>query len=183
MANTRIVTRKPVRLSYANLFTPRAAADGTNPRYSVTLLVPKANTELKTQIDDAVKAARVAAAGKGITNAGSLKSPVHDGDGEKPNGGEYGPECKGMWVINASCRTKPRVVDRMCQDILDQSEVYSGIWANVDVNFYGFAVTGNRGVACGLNMVQKVRDDEPLGGVTRDMQFTALEDDDDDLGL
>lgn len=186
MANTNVTTRKPVRLSYVNLFTPRSSAqDGSNPRYSATLLIPKTNTALKEQLDAAIDAARTAAAAKGIPNAKTLKSPIHDGDGEKPNGGAYGPECHGMWVLNASSKRRPGVVDRSLNAILDQTEVYSGMWANVDVNFYGFSVPGNRGIACGLNNVQKVRDDEALGGTAAKAEdvFKAVEDDDDDLGL
>ena len=186
MAATNIVTRKPIRLSYVNLFTPRSAnADGSNPRYSATLLIPKTDTALKAQLDAAIEAARVAAAAKGIQNAKTLKSPIHDGDGEKPNGGEYGKECKGMWVINASSKSRPGVVSRSLQPIIDQSEIYSGVWANVDINFYGFSVPGNRGISCGLNNVQKIRDDTPLGGVAAKAEdvFSAVEDDDDVLGL
>lgn len=186
MANTNIVTRKPVRLSYANLFTPRSSApDGSNPRYSAALLIPKTDTALKKQLDEAVDAARKAAAAKGIQNANSLKSPIHDGDGEKPNGGAYGPECKGMWVLNASSKRRPGIVDRNLQPIIDQTEIYSGVWANVDINFFGFNVPGNKGIACGLNNVQKVRDDEPLGGASAKAEdvFKTVEDDGDDLGL
>lgn len=186
MANTNIVTRKPVRLSYVNLFSPRSSApDGSNPRYSATLLIPKTDTAFKAQLDAAVEAARAAAAAKGVANAKTLKSPIHDGDGEKPNGGEYGPECKNMWVINASSKRRPGVVSRNLQPIIDQSEVYSGMWANVDVNFYGFSVPGNRGIACGLNNVQKVRDDEVLGGAAAKAEdvFSTVEDEEDDLGL
>ena len=36
-----------VRLSYANLTTPRAAQQGGEPKYSVTLLIPKTDVATK----------------------------------------------------------------------------------------------------------------------------------------
>ena len=50
------------------------------------------------------------------------------------------------------------------QPILDRAEVYSGCYARVSINFYAFNSNGNRGIACGLGNIQKVRDGEPLGG-------------------
>lgn len=186
MANssTSVVTRKPVRLSYVNLFQPRKNDDGSEGKYGCTLLVPKTDKDTKAAIDAAIDAARKLAATRGIKNAANLKSPVHDGDGEKPNGGKYGPECAGMWVISSSTKNRPGIVSKNLQPIIDTTEIYSGVWANVDINFYAYAMSGNSGVACGLNNIQKIRDDEALGGRDRaENVFAPVEDDDDDLGL
>lgn len=188
MANikaTQVVTGV-IRLSYLHAFQPHAMQEGQEPKYSACLLIPKTDTTTLKAIKAAIEAAKQASANLfgGKVPAG-LKSPVHDGDGEMPNGGEYGPECKGMYVINASSKQKPGIVNRNNVEIIDSTELYSGCWARVDVNFYAYNTSGNRGIACGLNNIQKIRDDETLGGRARpqDVFDTFEDEEDDDLGL
>lgn len=187
MANikaTQVVTN-PVRLSYVHLFTPYAK-DGQEPKYSACLLIPKTDTATIKAIKAACEAARLASGGLFDGKVpDKLKLPIHDGDGEMPTSGdEYGPECKGMYVINASSKQKPGIVNRQNIEILDSSEVFSGCWARVDLNFYAYSKKGNKGIACGLNNLQKYKDDEALGGRARAQDvFDVMEDDGDDLGL
>ena len=185
MANTNVVTKGPVRMSYCFLNAPRRKDDGTDGKYGAMLLIPKTDVKTVKQLEAAVEAARADGVARGIRNAKNFLSPIHDGDGQKPRGGEYGPECKGNWVLNTSSKRQPKVVDRRVQPILDPDEIYSGMWAIVDINFACFTADGNSGITCYLNNVQKVRDDEPLGGSAPRPEdvFTALDADDDDLGL
>lgn len=185
MAATNVVTKNAVRLSYCFLNAPRKNDDGSDGKYGATLIIPKTDTVTVAQINAAIEAAKVAGAAKGIRNAKNFPSPLRDGDGPKPRGGEYGPECKGCWVLSSSSKRQPKVVDRRVQPILDPDEIYSGMWAIVDINFACFSVTGNSGISCYLNNVQKIRDDEPLGGSAPRPEdvFKAVEDEDDDLGL
>ena len=88
--------------------------------------------------------------------------------------------------MNAKSNTRPGVVDRKKVPIVDEEEVYSGVWAIVSVTFYGYDVSGNKGVACGLNNIMKFKDDDHLGGrVSAESDFGDLEgiddEDDDDL--
>lgn len=156
-----------VRLSYANLMQPRENLSG-KPKYSCVILLPKTDTAQKAKLDQAVEqATRDGIAKKwGGKIPASAVSPIRDGDGQKPRGGEYGPECKGMWVINASANPdhKPKVVDRFLNEILDPTEIYSGMIANVALDFYAFNAPGNSGISVGLGNVQKVADGEAFGG-------------------
>lgn len=169
MANNAI-TVEGVRLSYCNLFQPKPPFNNPqgDPKFSVTILVPKTNTAAKALIDQAVAQAIEA----GVpAKWGGVRPPqpaicVHDGDGPRPSDGSaFGAECRGMWVFTASCKPErpPFVVDGNVQPIIDPTQVYSGIWANVSVTFFPYNAAGKKGVGCGLNGVQKVRDDEPLG--------------------
>lgn len=183
--DTKVVTGK-VRLSYCNLFQPRAVEDGQEPKYSCTILIPKSDKATIQKIKTAIEAAKQA----GISSVfggklpPNLKTPIHDGDGEKPNGGEYGEECKGHYVINASSKQKPGIVDKNLNEIIDSTEVYSGCYARVSINFYAFNKSGNKGIACGLNNVQKIADGDYLGGRSRpEDDFDVVEDDEDDSGL
>lgn len=163
------ITISNVRLSYCNLFQPKAPmSDPTGtPKYSCTVLVPKSNTQAKAAIDAAIQQAIEA----GVSAKwGGVRPPmpqicVHDGDGVRPSdGAAFGEECRGMWVFTASSNQAPFVVDGQVQPIIDATQVYSGMWANISVNFFAYNAGGKKGIGCGLNGVQKVRDDTPLGG-------------------
>lgn len=162
------ITIQGARLSYCHLFQPRVNPDG-KAKYSVQMLIPKTLTNVKALIDSAISEAidfGVSARWNGVRPP-VLSMCVHDGDKQRPNGEPYGAECKGCWVITASSENAPGVVDQNVQRIIDPTQVYSGMWGNVQVNFYPYDHTGHRGIACGLENVQKVRDDTPLSGRDR----------------
>ena len=186
MANrtaTQVITGN-VRLSYLNVFKPRVQAEGQDPKYSACLLIPKSDTKTVKAIKDACEAARLASAAMFGKVPDKLKMPIHDGDGEMPNGGEYGAEAKGCWVLNCSSKNQPGIVDRNVNPILNPSDLYSGCWGRVDLNFFTYNTNGNKGIGAGLNNIQKIRDDEPLGGKQRASDvFESVEDEDEDLGL
>lgn len=156
-----------VRLSYANLTTPRAAQQGGEPKYSVTLLIPKTDVATKADIDAAIQAAANEALTKVWNGARPpiIKVPIYDGDGVRPSGVPFGDECKGCWVMTASTKNKPQVVgiDNInCE--LSPADIYSGMYGRVTVRFFGYSNSGNKGVGCGLGNVLKTRDGEPLSG-------------------
>ena len=165
---TKVLTGE-VRLSYENLVEPRANTNdpSATPKYSVTLLIPKTDTATKANIDASIEAAAADAQGK-IWNGVRppvMPTPVHDGDGVRENGTPYGDECKGCWVITASSKNKPQVVHQsdINTELLPQ-DIYSGMYARVTINFFGYAKAGKRGVGCGLGNVMKTRDGDPLAG-------------------
>lgn len=154
------------RLSYVNVFTPKTPQNGGDPKYSVTVLIPKSDIATKQAIDNAIQQAMQEAVNNGIQLPPVPAIPVHDGDGTRQNGEEYGPECKGHWVFTASSKNKPEVVDANVQPILSPTAVYSGCYGRVSVRFYAYNSNGRKGIGCGLGNVQKLRDGEPLGGGT-----------------
>ena len=169
------VTINDVRFSYCNLFQPKAPFNNPQgePKYSVTVLVPKTNTTAKAVIDNAI----AQAIDDGVSSKWNGVRPpqpaicVHDGDGPRPSdGSSFGEECKGCWVFTASTKQPPFVVDEYVHDIIDPTKVYSGMWGNVNVTFFAYNNAGKKGIGCGLNGVQKIRDGEALGG-----QITAQE--------
>ena len=176
--NTRVKIGE-VRLSYCHLFTPKASTEGTEKKYSVTLLIPKSNTALVNAIKDAVKAAfmsGVASKFGGKPAPGTWNNPLRDGDETvtDEDGQEKrikGEEFTGCYYINATSKTKPGVVkivkmngEKKLVEVTDESEVYSGCYGVVSVNFFPFNNAGNKGVAAGLNNVLKTKDGDFLGG-------------------
>lgn len=174
--DTKVITGK-VRLSYAHLFKPQAISEGADPKYSVCLLIPKSDKKTLKKINDAIEAAKQAGASKwGGKIPANLKLPLRDGDEERSDREEY----VGHYFVNATSKQKPGVVDRQLNEILDSTEVYSGCYARASINFYAFNQAGNRGIACGLNNIQKVEDGDYLGGRSRaEDDFDALDDEDD----
>lgn len=172
--NTKVVTGINTRLSYANIWEPKSI-NGGKEKYSVSLIIPKSDTKTLTAIEKAIDAAIEEGIGKfggKKPNKAVLKLPLRDGDLEKDN-----VNYKDAYFINANSITAPQIVDKQVQPILDQTEVYSGCYARVSISFYAFNTNGNRGVACGLGNIQKIRDGEPLGGHrSASDDFTAISD-------
>ncbi len=176
--NTTKVVTGVVRLSYANVWEP-ASINGGTPKYSVSLIIPKSDKKTINAINAAVDAAIKEGASKfggKIPNKAALKLPLRDGDTERED-----EAYKDSFFVNANSTTAPQIVDRSVQPILDRAEVYSGCYARVSINFYAFNSNGNRGIACGLGNIQKVRDGEPLGGRTSAAEDFATDLDDDFL--
>lgn len=170
--NTKVVTGINTRLSYANIWEPKSI-NGGKEKYSVSLIIPKSDTKTVTAIEKAIDAAIEEGIGKFGSkkpNKAALKLPLRDGDLEKDD-----VNYKDVYFINANSITAPQIVDKQVQPILDQTEVYSGCYARVSISFYAFNTNGNRGVACGLGNIQKIRDGEPLGGhSSASDDFTAI---------
>lgn len=179
---TKVVTGL-VRLSYVQIFSKRSFTEGTDAKYSLCVLVPKKDTKTLKKIQVAMKSA----AEEGISTKfngkkpSNLHMPLRDGDEERA---DEAPEYKGMYFFNCKSDRKPGIVDKDCNEILDPDEVYSGCWGRVSVNFYPYSVNGNKGVAVGLNNVQKLKDDQRLGGAAASAEddfnddFEFSEDDD-----
>ena len=178
--NTHVITGK-VRLSYANLFTPKAPEDGGEPKYSAAILVPKSDKSTLAKIKAAIDA--VKADPKSIQLWGGkvptdMKMPVRDGDDKA----DTNPEYAGCLFFNASSKRQPGLVDQQRAPITNDTELYSGCYARVSVNFYAFNKKGNRGIGVGLNNVQKWADGESLSGRKRaEDEFDDLPYEADDL--
>ena len=173
---TKVLTGE-VRLSYANLVTPRASQQGGDPKYSVTLLIPKTDVATINDINASIQAAYDDGVAKKWGGAHPQPKPlVHDGDGLRPSGLPYDAECKGHWVLTASTKNKPQVVgtDNLnCE--LAPSDIYSGMYGRVTLNFYPYDTAGSKGVGCGLGNVLKTRDGEALaGGASAASDFDGL---------
>ncbi len=136
---------------------------------------PPTIAAINAAVDAAIKQGAAKFGGK-IPNKAALKLPLRDGDTERED-----EAYKDSFFVNANSTTAPQIVDRAVQPILDRSEVYSGCYARVSVNFYAFNSNGNRGIACGLGNIQKIRDGEPLGGRTSAADDFATDLDDDFL--
>lgn len=172
---TQVVTGE-VRLSYVRLLKPYAPNPQAEPKYSVTLLIPKSDTATKQRIDAAIQAAieEGVATKWGGKRPPQPAIPIWDGDGLRQNGEPFGEECKGCWVLTASSKQKQDVVDTNLQPILDETQIYSGMYARVALNFFAYDSNGKRGIGCGLGPVMKTRDGEPLGGkLTAESVFGA----------
>ncbi len=179
---TKVITGPKTRWSYANVWEPKSI-NGSTPKYSVSLIIPKSDTETVNKVKAAIEAAykegesKLKGNSRTVPAMAAIKNPLRDGDVERPDDANYA----GCYFINANSATAPGIVDAACQPIFEHSEVYSGVYGRASINFYAFNSNGNRGIACGLNNLQKISDGEPLGGKSRAQDdfavFGAAEDD------
>lgn len=170
----------PCRLSYTHVFVKYAPNGGDGEgKYMTNILIPKSEKETVAAIKKAIEAAKAAGiVGKwGGKEPKKLDLPLRDGD-EKDD-----EVYAGCYYLNAKSTTRPGIVNRDKSPIVDEEEMYSGVWAIASVTFFAYDTNGNRGVACGLNNLMKFKDDEKLGGrVSADSDFADIDmEDDEDL--
>ena len=176
---TKVITGVKTRWSYANVWQAKSINGGT-PQYSVSLIIPKSDTKTVTAVKNAIQAAyeegqsKLKGNSKSVPALTAIKTPLRDGDAERPDDEAY----KDCYFINANSATAPGIVDAARNPIIEHSEVYSGVYGRASINFYAFNSNGNRGIACGLNNLQKISDGDPLGGKTRAEDDFADEDED-----
>lgn len=177
---TKVITGPKTRWSYANVWEPKSI-NGGKPKYSVSLIIPKSDKATVTRVKEAIQAAyeegesKLKGNGKVVPALSVIKNPLRDGDLERPGDAAYADS----YFINANSATAPGLVDVNCDHIIDRSEVYSGVYGRASINFYAFNSNGNKGIACGLNNLQKIADGEPLGGKSRaEDDFATVSDDD-----
>ncbi len=174
--STKVITGK-VRASFVHIFEPQSI-NGSEPKYSCSLIIPKSDTKTVQAIHTAIEEAKQ----NGISKWGgkippNLKQPLRDGDIDRPDDAAYADS----YFINASSQERPGIVDRKRVPITDPLAIYSGCYVRASVNFYPFNVNGNRGIAAGLSNVQFWCDGEPLNGRMRaEDEFDALDEVDDD---
>lgn len=176
---TKVITGV-CRWSYANVWQPKAIEEGAKPKYSVSLIIPKSDTATIEKIRAAIEAAytegaaKLKGTSKNVPPLSTLKTPLRDGDAERPDDPAYA----NSYFVNANSITAPGVVDANRQPIIDTSEVYSGVYGRASINFYAYATKTAKGIACGLNNLMKVKDGEPLGGHSRaEDDFADIDDD------
>lgn len=168
----------PCRLSYCylfNKFVPKG--DDSTGKYMTSVLIPAKEKETLNAINRAIEAAKAQgiASKWGGKEPKKLDMPMHDGN-------ERDDEVYAdTFYVNAKCSTRPGIVDRHKAPIVDEEEIYSGVWAIVSVTFYPYDSNGKRGVACGLNNVMKFKDDEHLGGrSSAESDFADIDNEDDE---
>jgi hypothetical protein len=178
----KVITGPNTRWSYANVWEAKSINGGT-PKFSVSLIIPKSDTKTINAIKSAVEAAykegqaKLRGNSRTVPALSAIKTPLRDGDTERPDDEAY----KNAYFVNANATTAPGIVDADLNPILSRSEVYSGVYGRASITFYAFNSSGNRGIACGLNNLQKIRDGEPLGSkASAESDFAEFANDDDD---
>lgn len=179
---TKVITGPKTRWSYANVWDAKSINGGA-PKYSVSLIIPKSDVKTIAKINAAIEAAytegesKLKGNGRTVPALVAIKTPLRDGDVERPDDPAYA----NSYFINANSATAPGIVDADRNPILERSEVYSGVYGRASISLYAFNSNGNKGIACGLNNLQKISDGEPLGGRARAEDDFATDDDDDFL--
>ncbi len=178
----KVILGPKTRWSYVNVWEPKSI-NGSQPKYSVSFIISKSDTKTIEKVKAAIQTAyeegqsKLKGNSKTVPPLDKLKTPLRDGDEERPDDEVYA----GCYFINANSSEQPGIVDANREHIIDRSEIYSGCYGRASVNFYAFNSNGNKGIACGLNNLQKIADGPSLGGRSRAEDDFADDDDDDFL--
>lgn len=183
MENSTKVTTGKVRFCYVNVFEPTAMNEGDAPKYNICILISKNDEKTLSAIRKAIEAAKQAGKAKLANKNGqipadaALKLPLRDGDVERPDD----PAFENMYFINANSNRRPGIVDKNLAPLIEREEFYSGCYGRASINFYAFNVS-SKGIAAGLNNLQKLADGEMLaGGSTAEDDFGGENAWDDEL--
>ena len=161
----KVITGPRTRWSYANVWEAKSAGEGMPAKYSVSLIIPEDDVETLTKIRAAIEAAykegenKLRGNGRTVPPLSSIKTPLRLGSTDRPDDSAYA----NAYFLTANSTTAPGIVDAACNPILERSEVYSGVYGRASITFYAYSNNGARGIACGLNNLQKIKDGEPLG--------------------
>jgi len=163
MNDSTIMNTGVVRISYANIWAPKAIQEGQEPKYSVSLLIPKSDKKTLNMMNSIIESLKQNVSAK---NGGKLpprfKLPLRDGDTDEAKADDK--NYAGHYFVNATAKKQPGIVDRNRQTIIDKGTVYSGCYCIANINFYIFNNNGSKGIACGINHLMKVRDGGHLDG-------------------
>lgn len=162
-----MVVLQNCRCSFVKILRPESQFEGQNRQYSMTVLLPKSDVVGKQNLDNAIESAKQTGLQTkfGGQMPPALHIPIYDGDGARQSGEQFGPECKGHWVftVRANEGYPPQVVDQQFQPVIDESMIYSGMYAHVAIEPFPYASHGRKGIGLSLIAVQKSADGEPLG--------------------
>lgn len=176
----KVITGADTRWSYVNVWEPKTFRD-SSPKYSVSLIIPKSDAKTVRKIRAAIQAAyeegkeTLKGKGESVPALEELESPLRDGDIDRADDVAYA----GSYFLSAKSVTAPGIVDEDCFPIMEHSEIYSGVYGRASVTFYAFNKNENKGIACGLNNLQKYRDGELLGGKSSPEDDFGYDEDDE----
>ena len=114
----KVITGPNTRWSYCNVWQPKSINGGT-PKYSVSLIIPKSDTVTINKIKAAIEAAykegeaKLKGNGRSVPALSVLKTPLRDGDAERPDDEAYA----NAYFVNANSATAPGIVDADRQPI------------------------------------------------------------------
>jgi hypothetical protein len=179
----KLCTTPDFRLSFAHVFKP-TSFKGQPENYSIVMLFPE-KTDFKTNY---TKKGKGVSMHQALLNAAidkwgekdakrmlankELRLPFRRGD-EKPNTEGY----KGMIFINCKSKDKPQVIDQNLNVLTTDQEFYSGCYARAFLSAYAYDQMGNKGVAFGLQNLQKMGEGKKFSGrMNADEVFDAVED-------
>jgi hypothetical protein len=147
------------RVSYPNVFRPRAVEEGKDPQFSLALLFDKSQKDELAEMRAKVEAAKKEKWGDKVPK--NFRTPFRDGN--EKEGAEY--QDKIFINLKAKENRPPQVVGPDKQPISESSgDFYPGCFARVSYTVYAYEVRGNAGVSFGLGNIQKVKDGEPFDG-------------------
>ena len=154
--NTKVITGS-VKLNYVNVKEPRVNGLSLEPKYSLTILIPKESSTMDKIYEGIYNATKNGLELWGGQVPENLITCLKDGDETQRE------EYKGHVYINVTSKYRPQIVDKDLK-ILSHDELYNGCLARVSISFYPYnhKESGNCGISCELLNLQKLKDGERI---------------------
>ena len=166
----RIISPKG-RCSYPHLFKPSAFQGEGEPKFSTGIMIDKKASGTKDFIAK-IKAAQEAA----LKDLYGAKFPqnlerwgITDGDDLDD------PVMHGNWIVKATSKNRPAVIDATGTEILDELSVYGGCYGRINFCAKAYGTAAKGGVTLELNVFQKIGDGEAFGGAEKAKQSALAE--------
>ncbi len=152
-----IITPK-ARMSFPNVFVAKAFEEGQKAKFGLSILIPP-NADISLLKEAAAKVAKEKWGGK---LPDKMKNPFL-------KAGEYDTtrDFEGWTLIRTTAVSKPGIVNAAGQNVTEESEVYPGRWCSASVRAFAWEMKTGKGVSFGLQNIQLLDHDEPLGGHAR----------------
>lgn len=151
---------------------PRLLKPDERGKYSVDILIPKSDPG-RAAFVKRVRELQAAAAGS-ETIGEKARYGLMDGDTMEDANGclkkDSRPEYAGCIVVRGKTKRPPTICDESGNQVIEESEVYGGRWAQVSVEFYYQSFKDEQTkmtkkmVCCSLRAVKLGRHDERFGG-------------------
>jgi len=173
-----IVRLENVRLSFPNLFKPRAPKGSDKAKFSADFILnKKTHKDTILRLEKLCERAMLDKFGKKVAIKHKCLKDGNDPSKEEIEG--YGDE---VMYLTAKSDTRPAVVDHKKVTVTEEDgKVYGGCYVNASVEIYGFKHdVGGNCILASLRAVQFFRDGESLGGgvpVDADKEFDEVSDD------
>lgn len=167
-----------VRFSYPHVFQPHSSEEGKEKKYSISLLIAKKDKALVKRLKDAIDEVKKDPDSSRVWGGkipANLKTPLRDGDLERED-----EAYKDHFFMNCSSKRRPGIVDENLNKIISEDDFKAGDYGRANINIYAYNWNGTKGIAVGLNNLQKLEDGESLaGGRTAEEAFGSESDDAD----
>jgi Protein of unknown function (DUF2815) len=157
------VSLKNVRLSFPDLFKPRAFKPGDEPKHKATFLIPNGDPQIKVVETAILEAAKAKWGAKAEAVVKSIRGNPNKFCFQDGNTKDYDGYAD-MMALSANNKARPLVIDQRKNPLTEaDGKPYAGCYVNATVEVFCYDNSGN-GISASLKGVQFAGDGDAFSG-------------------